>query len=129
MPSKDQLRIMVVDDMSVSRGLVFNCFEQIGLKNLSYAVDGKQALEMLQKQPVHVVVSDYNMPGMDGLDLLKEIRSNPRTARIGFILLTGAADPTVIERGKKLGMNNFMKKPFEPARLKTCLEKVVGPLQ
>ena len=92
------------------------------------ASDGPGALEMLQKSPAHLVISDYNMPNMDGLQFLHALRSNPKTKSVGFILITGRADREIIEAGRKLGMNNFLKKPFQPQDLKACIETVVGRL-
>ncbi|OCX62322.1 hypothetical protein BFP70_14235 [Thioclava sp. SK-1] len=119
---------MVVDDMSTSRGLILQALDAMGIRQVGYATDGAGALAILEKTPVHLVISDYNMPGMDGLQLLQALRKNPKTARSGFILITGRADKTIIETGKKLGMNNFIKKPFTPPDLRSCIEAVVGRL-
>jgi two-component system chemotaxis response regulator CheY len=128
MALRDQLRILVVDDMSTSRGLITQALDAMGIRQIVYATDGPGALQILEKTPVHLVISDYNMPGMDGLQLLHALRSNARTARMGFILITGRADKEIIETGRRLGMNNFIKKPFEPQDLRTCIEAVVGRL-
>lgn len=114
MALRDQLRVMVVDDMSTSRGLITNALDGFGIRNVASASDGPSALAKMQVSPVHLVVSDYNMPGMDGLQMLHALRTNPRTKGIGFLLITGRADREIIEMGKKLGMNNFVKKPFDP---------------
>ena len=79
-------------------------------------------------QPVHLVISDMNMPGLDGLGLLKGLREYKPTAAIGFILVTGSADKTLIERGKQFRLNNFVTKPFNTASLKSAIEAVVGRL-
>lgn len=128
MALKDKLRVMVVDDMTTSRGLVFNCLDNIGIKNVSYAKSGTDALTQLKSAPVHLIISDFNMPGMDGLELLKTLRSGPATKKTGFILLTGSQDKSLIERGRTLGMNNFLAKPFTPQDLEKCISAVVGPL-
>lgn len=128
MALRDQLRIMVVDDMSTSRGLITQALDAMGIRQVGYATDGPGALQILEKAPVHLVISDYNMPGMDGLQLLHALRSNPRTRGLGFILITGRADREIIETGKRLGMNNFLKKPFTPQELRACIEAVVGRL-
>ena len=128
MALRDQIRIMVVDDMSTSRGLITQALEAFGVRNVSTAENGSEAIELLNKSPVHMVISDYNMPNMDGLHLLKNLRSNERTRGVGFILITGRAEQQIIDYGKKLGMNNFLKKPFDPADLRGCIEAVVGPL-
>lgn len=128
MALRDQIRIMVVDDMSTSRGLITQALESFGIRNVSTAEDGSSALEILAKAPVHMVISDYNMPNMDGLHLLQNLRKSEKTRGVGFILITGRAEQQIIDYGKKLGMNNYLKKPFQPTDLKNCIETVVGPL-
>jgi len=68
------------------------------------------------------------MPGMNGLELLHALRQNKTTQRIGFILITGKATPEILNVGKKLGMNNYIQKPFNTASIKKCIETVVGRL-
>jgi two-component system chemotaxis response regulator CheY len=119
---------MVVDDMSTSRGLIVQALEAFGIRSVSHAPGGAEALQSMATSPVHLVISDYNMPGMDGLQLLQTLRGSARTKGTGFILITGRADRQLIEAGKKLGMNNFLKKPFEPSDLRKCIEAVVGRL-
>ena len=128
MSLKDQIHILVVDDMSTSRGLIVQALEAMGIQNIHHVASGPEAVELLGRNPVHLVLSDYNMPGMDGIQLLQHIRTSPKTKAIGFILITGKADKAVVDSGKALGMNNFIKKPFGPADLKSCLEAVVGRL-
>lgn len=128
MALRDQIRIMVVDDMSTSRGLITQALDAFGVVNVSTAENGKDALQALASNPVHMVISDYNMPEMDGLHLLQHLRANPKTKGIGFILITGRAEQQIIDHGKKLGMNNYLKKPFEQADLRNCIETVVGRL-
>ena len=128
MALRDQLHVMVVDDMSTSRGLILQALDSFGVRNVQYAADGAAALAALAKQPAHLVLSDYNMPGMDGLHLLHSLRSDARLKSVGFILITGKADRQIIETGKKLGMNNFVKKPFSPKDLLASIEAVVGRL-
>ncbi len=128
MALRDQIRLLVVDDMSTSRGLLTQALDGFGIRNVAAAADASSALASLKSAPAHLVISDYNMPGMDGLELLRALRENPATKGVGFILVTGRADPEVIERGRALGMNNFIAKPFQPNDLRTCLEAVVGRL-
>lgn len=128
MSLKDRLRVMVVDDMSVSRGLIVQALEEIGIKQIDYCNDGETAFKRLAAAPVHLVISDYNMPGANGLQLLAGLRQYKTTQKIGFILITGTASPELIEKGNQLGMNNYLKKPFASADLKACIERVAGPL-
>lgn len=128
MSIRDQIHIMVVDDMSTSRGLLVQALEAMGIRNIHHATDGQDALAKIGARPVHLVLSDYNMPGMDGLQLLAALRSNGPTRGVGFVLVTGRADKEIIDRGRMSGMNNFIRKPFTPPELKACLEAVVGRL-
>lgn len=128
MSLKDSLRIMVVDDMATSRGLITQALDDIGVKNYVTENDGRRALERMASSPVHLVLSDYNMPGLDGLGLLKAVRSHPSTQKVGFILVTGRPTPEIVNEAKKLGLNNMIKKPFTAASMKQCIESVVGRL-
>ncbi|MEH6775600.1 MAG: response regulator [Cereibacter changlensis] len=128
MSLKDSLRVMVVDDMSTSRGLIIQALEELGIKKIDFAKDGAAALRALVASPVHLVISDYNMPGLDGLGLLKGIRDNRTTARMGFILVSGTASKDIIEKGQALGMNNFLKKPFTTDGMRRVIQAVVGAL-
>lgn len=128
MALRDQLHVMVVDDMSTSRGLILQALDAFGVRNVRDASDGQTALAELTQRPAHLVVSDYNMPGMNGLEFLHALRSSATLKKIGFILITGKADRQIIDTGKRLGMNNFIKKPFEHADLRNCIEAVVGRL-
>lgn len=125
---KDSLRIMIVDDMGVSRGLLVQAIEEMGIWKNQAENDGRAALAKLVADPVHLVLSDYNMPGMDGLELLAALRQNKSTSRIGFILVTGNPTPDIVSKGKALGLNNIIKKPFSTASMKQCIESVVGRL-
>ncbi|MCT4610231.1 MAG: response regulator [Pelagimonas sp.] len=128
MSLKNSLRIMVVDDMATSRGLITQALDDIGVKNYITENDGRRALDRLSSNPVHLVLSDYNMPGLDGLGLLKAVRTQPTTQKIGFILVTGRPTPEIVSEAKKLGLNNMIKKPFTATSMQQCIESVVGRL-
>ncbi|WP_300512992.1 response regulator [Aliiroseovarius sp.] len=128
MALRDQLRTIVVDDMSTSRGLITQALDGFGVRHVESAADGASALQKISSWPVHLVISDMNMPGMTGLQLLHALRSAPQTRGVGFLLITGKADREIIEHGKQLGMNNFLKKPFQPDDLRRAIEAIVGRL-
>lgn len=128
MALRDSIRIMVVDDMSTSRGLLMQALDELQIRHVDHAADGRGALTKLAANPAHLVISDYNMPQMDGLHLLKALRENRSTSRIGFILVTGRADREIIEAGQRLGMNNFLRKPFSTEQMRACIQAVVGAL-
>lgn len=128
MSLRDSLRVMVVDDMSVSRALIEQSLDEIGIKHYSTEKDAKAALGKLAANPVHLVISDMNMPGMSGLQLLGALRQTKATQKIGFILITGSPTPEVVREGQELGLNNLVRKPFTTVSLKSSIERVVGKL-
>ncbi len=128
MSLKDSLTVMVVDDMTTSRGLITQALEANGVMRYTTENDGQAAYAKLAVSPVHLILSDMNMPKMDGLGLLQAVRQNPATARIGFILVTGSPTPDIVERGRVMGLNNMIKKPFTPQTMRACIESVVGRL-
>lgn len=128
MSLKDSIRIMVVDDMSTSRALITQALDEIGIKNYITENNGRGALQKLVGAPVHLVLSDYNMPELDGLGLLKALRQNKSTQKVGFILVTGKPTPDMVTQGKSFGLNNMIKKPFTSAAMRQCIESVVGKL-
>ncbi|WP_210528181.1 response regulator [Rubellimicrobium arenae] len=128
MTLKDTLRVMVVDDMSVSRALLTQALEEMGLWKFQTESAGQAALNKIVASPVHLVLADYNMPGMNGLQLLEAVRSNRQTQNVGFILVTGSPTKEMVDKGRALGLNNLVKKPFTTASLKASIEQVVGRL-
>lgn len=128
MALREQLKILVVDDTSTSRGLISQALDSIGIDHVTTATSAQSAFSAMLRRPVHIAISDYLMPGMNGLELLKLMRETPQTKRIGFILITGRPTDQMIEVGKKLGMNNFLEKPFDAGKLQTSIEQIVGRL-
>jgi len=128
MTLRDTLKVLVVDDMPTSRGLIVQALEEMKVWNNSTENNGKTAFERLAREPVHLILSDMNMPVMDGLELLRHVRQNRATKGVGFILITGKPTPELVAKGRELGMNNMIKKPFTTAQLQACIEQVVGPL-
>ena len=123
-----KLRVMVVDDMSVSRGLIIQSLEELGIVNIAHEKNGKDALAKIAESPVHLVISDYNMPEMDGLSLLEGMHKYGLKKKTGFVLITGTANKQIIDKGISLGMNNYLKKPFSTMQMKLCIEKIFGAL-
>lgn len=124
----DKIRVLIVDDTSTSRLLLRDALEQMGLKNVSFAKDGDAALKLMMDTPAHLVISDVNMPGLDGLGLLKAIRSYKPTQRVPFIMLTGQSDRAILDAASKLGVNNYLMKPVTVPKLKSAIEAIVGKL-
>ncbi|WP_298499516.1 response regulator [uncultured Maritimibacter sp.] len=128
MSMRDQLRVLVVDDMSTSRGLITQALDAIGVRQIETASNGREALAAMKSNQPHLVISDMNMPEMNGLQLLHSIRTDPRTKNTGFLLITSKADRQLIETGKKLRMNNFIPKPFKTEDLARAIEAIFGRL-
>ena len=126
MSLREQLRVIVVDDMATSRGLITEALTVIGIQHVRSANSAAAALTDLATHPAHLVISDFNMPGMDGLQFLDALRKGPRTAKVAFLLITGRASTEIIAQGRKLGMNNYVTKPFEAKDLLRAVEAIVG---
>lgn len=125
---RSELRLIVVDDTAVSRALITQSLDWMQIEDYRTCADGAEALRALQARPAHLVISDYHMPGMDGMGLLAAIRQTKGMDRTGFILVTGRADAALVARGRALGMNNMITKPFSREDMRDCIERVTGPL-
>jgi two-component system chemotaxis response regulator CheY len=128
MPAAAQIRVMVVDDQLTMRALLRSALQEIGFRNISDAGNGEDALAALALLPAQLVISDFNMPKMDGLALLRAVRGDEAMSKAAFIMLTGRADRDLVQRAAQFGVNNYIMKPVSPATLKTKIEEVFGPL-
>lgn len=128
MPAPSSLKVMVVDDQQTIRSLVRTGLQQLGFVEVSEAGDGEDALQRLVARPVNLVISDFNMPKLDGLGLLRAIRAYPPIQKTAFIMLTGRADRDLVQRAVQFGVNNYLVKPFTVATLKEKIEAVFGAL-
>ncbi|GAM96591.1 chemotaxis regulator [alpha proteobacterium U9-1i] len=128
MPAASAIRVLVVDDQMTMRALVRSALQQMGITDVGDAVDGEDGLKQLALRPVELVISDYNMPKVDGLEFLKAIRGQERTRKSAFIMLTGRSDKELVQRAVQYGVNNYLAKPFTTAELKKKIEQVFGPL-
>lgn len=124
----NQLRVLVVDDTSTSRMLIRDGLESMGVRNIFLAHDGEQAMQFMMTTPAHLIISDLNMPKLDGIGLLKAIRNYGPTRKVPFIILTGRSDKAMLEAAMKLGVNNYLMKPFNVQSLKKALEAILGRL-
>ena len=124
----NQLRVLVVDDTSTSRMLIRDGLESMGVRNIFLAHDGEQAMQFMMTTPAHLIISDLNMPKLDGIGLLKAIRNYGPTRKVPFIILTGRSDKAMLEAAMKLGVNNYLMKPFNVKSLKKALEAILGRL-
>lgn len=120
------IKILVVDDFLTMRRIIKNILNQLGFKDIIEADDGTTALEILKKQKVDLIISDWNMPKMTGLELLKAVRSDENLRDIKFIMVTAEAQKENVIEAIKHGVNQYIVKPFTPETLKEKLEKVFG---
>ena len=128
MPAASALKVLLVDDQLSMRALARTALQQIGITNIDDASDGEEAFRALIQKPVHLVISDFNMPKLDGLGLLRAIRSHEPVRGIAFIMLTGRADKELVQRAMQFGVNNYIVKPFTAQQLKEKIEEVFGAL-
>jgi two-component system chemotaxis response regulator CheY len=120
------IKILVVDDFATMRKIIKNILTQLGFKDIIEADDGSTALEILKKQKVDLIISDWNMPKMPGIELLKAVRSDENLKDIKFIMVTAEAQKENVVEAIKHGVNQYVVKPFTPETLKEKLEKVFG---
>ncbi|QQQ18098.1 response regulator [Brevundimonas vitis] len=128
MPAAAAIKVMIIDDQQTMRSLVRNGLREIGMTDIREASDGEEGLRQLLGSPVNLVISDYNMPKLDGLTLLRAVRAAPQLKSMGFIMLTGRADGDLVKRAVQFGVNNYLVKPFTVATLRMKIEDVYGPL-
>jgi len=128
MPAAASIKVLVVDDQLTMRALARSTLQQIGFTEIADAADGEEGLKALLQQSAHLVISDFNMPKLDGLGFLRAIRGNPQLAKTAFIMLTGRADRELVQRAVQFGVNNYLVKPFTVADLKGKIEQVFGAL-
>ena len=128
MPAANSLSVLIVDDQQTIRSLVRNGLQQLGFTTFAEAADGEEGLRHMLVKPAQLVVSDFNMPKLDGLGLLRAIRAHPPIAKSAFIMLTGRADRELVQRAVQFGVNNYLVKPFTVATLKEKIEAVFGVL-
>lgn len=118
------MRILIVDDFSTMRRIVKNLLGDLGFTNTAEADDGKTAWPMLETGEFDFVVTDWNMPGMTGIDLLRQIRSSPKTAKLPVLMVTAEAQKSQIIEAAQAGVNGYIIKPFTAATLKEKLDKI-----
>lgn len=128
MPAASQLSAVVVDDQLTMRTLIRDSLNAIGIKDTRLFASANEAFPALKARKAHVVLSDFNMPEVDGLEFLRVIRAVPEFKNIAFFLLTGRADKELVQRAVQYGANNYVVKPFTTAMLKEKLEQVFGAL-
>jgi len=123
--SYKDLTVLVVDDFSTMRRIVRNVLRELDFKNILEADDGTTAVDVLQSHKVDLIVSDWNMPKMTGLELLKFVRSNDKTKDIPFLMVTAEAQKENIVEAIKAKVSNYIVKPFTASTLAEKLAKIL----
>lgn len=118
------MKILVVDDFSTMRRIIKNLLKDLGFSNIQEADDGSTALPMLQQGDFDFVVTDWNMPGMQGIDLLRAIRADAKLKHLPVLMVTAEAKKEQIVAAAQAGVNGYVVKPFTAATLKEKLEKI-----
>jgi two-component system, chemotaxis family, chemotaxis protein CheY len=121
------MKFLVVDDFSTMRRIIKNLLHDLGYPNVSEADDGKTALTMLQAGNFDFLITDWNMPGMPGLDLIKAVRADNKLAKMPVLMLTAEAKREQIIEAAQAGVNGYVIKPFTAETLKEKLDKILGP--
>ena len=120
------MKVLVVDDYSTMRRIIRNLLNQIGYADVDEASDGGDALNKLRQVHYGLVISDWNMEPMNGMDLLKAVRADPANKTMPFILITAESKAENIIAAKQAGVNNYIVKPFTAVTLKEKMSSVIG---
>jgi two-component system chemotaxis response regulator CheY len=120
------MRILVVDDAQTMRRIVINLLRQLGFTNMNEADDGTTAWDKLALEQYDLIISDWNMPKMTGIDLLRKVRADSRYAGTHFIMVTAEGKRENVISAVQAGVSNYIVKPFTAATLKEKLVKVIG---
>ena len=118
------MKILIVDDFSTMRRIIKNLLRDLGFTNTSEADDGQTALPMLQSGKYDFLVTDWNMPGMQGIDLLKAVRSDPNLASLPVLMVTAESKRDQIVEAAQAGVNGYVVKPFTAQTLKEKIDKI-----
>mgnify|MGYP001285192834 CR=1 FL=1 len=126
MAADPNMKILVVDDFATMRRIVKNILTQLGFKNIIEADDGTTALDILKSEKVGLIISDWNMPKMTGLDLLKAVRGDASMGNTPFIMVTAEAQQDNIILAVKAKVSQYIVKPFTAETLAEKLTKIFG---
>jgi len=118
------MKILIVDDFSTMRRIVKNLLRDLGYNNTQEADDGQTALPVLQSTSFDFLITDWNMPGMTGIDLLKAVRADPKLANLPVLMVTAEAKKDQIVEAAQAGVNGYIVKPFTAVTLKEKIDKI-----
>jgi len=118
------MKILVVDDFATMRRIIKNLLRDLGYHNITEADDGNSALPLLQTGNFDFLITDWNMPGMPGIDLLKTVRATPKLAKLPVLMVTAESKREQIIMAAQAGVNGYIVKPFNAGTLKEKLDKI-----
>ena len=118
--------ILIVDDYKTMLRIIRNLLKQLGFNNVDEATDGSSALQKMRDRSYGLVISDWNMEPMSGLELLKEVRADGQLQEVPFIMVTAESKSENVVAAKQAGVSNYIVKPFNAATLKTKLTTAIG---
>lgn len=124
MPADPNMKILVVDDMSTMRRIVKNILKQLGFNNLEEAENGQEALSKLKAETYGFVVSDWNMPVMMGIDMLRAIRADESLKKIPVLMVTAEAQKENLMEAVQAGVSNYVVKPFTAETMQEKINKI-----
>jgi len=119
-----KMRILVVDDFASMRNIIKGLLNQIGFQNIEEAKDGSTALEKLKIGKFDLVICDWNMPKVPGIEVLKAVRNDPRLKDLPFLMVTAKAKKDNVMEAVKAGVNQYIVKPFTAETLQKKIEKI-----
>ena len=123
------MNILIVDDFSTMRRIIRNLLRDLGFNNSQEADDGNTALSILQNGHYDFLVTDWNMPGMTGIDLLKAVRADEKLAALPVLMVTAEANREQIIEAAQAGVNGYIVKPFTAVTLKEKISKIFEPVE
>ena len=123
---QQDLNFLVVDDFSTMRRIIKNLLHDLGYANVTEADDGNTALPLLKQGKFDVLITDWNMPGMPGLELLKNVRADARLGKMPVLMLTAEAKREQIVEAVQAGVSGYVIKPFTAATLKEKIDKILA---
>jgi two-component system chemotaxis response regulator CheY len=126
MPLDKSMNVLIVDDYKTMLRIIRNLLKQLDFDNVDEATDGSEALARLRVGAYGLVISDWNMQPMTGLDLLKEVRADPRLKDTPFIMVTAESKTENVIAAKQAGVSNYIVKPFNAETLRDKIEKVLA---
>ena len=124
MPYNPNMRVLVVDDFSTMRRIVKNILRQLGFNNVVEADDGTSAWEILNREKIDFIVSDWNMPQMTGIELLRRVRGSEQHAETPFLMVTAEAQQENIIEAVQAKVSNYIVKPFTAETMKQKIDKI-----